>query len=109
MGLRYPADQIQALLQGVRNMRESSTYQAILAEGRTEGFEKGHEEGREAGREEEARALLLRLGRKRFGPPGRRVSSAIRRTTDLQRIEQLTERLLEVESWDELLNGGTGR
>jgi predicted transposase YdaD len=97
MGLRYSADQVQALLQGVRNMKESSTYQAILAEGRTEGFGEG--------REEEARTLLLRLGRKRFGPPGRRISAAIKGITDVQRIEQLTERLLDVKSWDELLDG----
>ncbi len=80
-------------------MKESSTYQAILAEGRTEGLEEG--------REEEARTLLLRLGRKRLGQPSRRISSAIKSMTDLQRIEQLTERLLDVKTWDELLNGGT--
>ena len=84
-------------------MKESATYQAILAEGRTEGLR----EGREEGREEEARTLLLRLGRKHLGPPSRRISSAIKSMTELQRIEQLTERLLDVKSWDELLNGGT--
>ncbi len=80
-------------------MKESSTYQAILAEGRTAGLVEG--------REEEARTLLLRLGRKHLGRPGRRISSAIKSITDVQRIEQLTERLLDVKSWDELLDGGT--
>jgi predicted transposase YdaD len=83
-------------------MRESSTYQAIVAEGRREGFEVGREEGRE----KEARTLLLRLGRKRLGPPSRRINSAIKGMTDLQRIEQLTERVLDGTSWDALLDGG---
>ena len=87
MGLRYSPGAARQLLQGVRVMRESSTYQAILDEGRLE----------------EAQAIVLRQGRKRFGPPDARTSAAIESITDLERIEQLSERLLDVSSWDELL------
>jgi predicted transposase YdaD len=94
LGLRYPAEFAHALLKGVRNMKESTTYQAIL--------EEGHAKGVEEGSLEEARELLLRLGRKRFGAPDRRVSSAIQRL-DVKKLEQLVDRLLDASSWTELL------
>lgn len=96
MGLRYPEETVADLLRGVRAMHESSTYQAILAEGRAEG------------RATEAREVLLRLGTKRFGPPDRRTRAALRRLTGLRRLEQLTDRLLDVESWDALLEEPSG-
>jgi hypothetical protein len=37
MGLRYPTELITRLLEGVQTMKESTTYQAILQEGRIEG------------------------------------------------------------------------
>jgi hypothetical protein len=88
LGLRYEAAFGREVLKGVRKMRESTTYQDIL---------------REEGREEEARSLILRLGRKRFGEPPAAVESGIRAVTDLARLESLADRLLEVESWDDLL------
>jgi Domain of unknown function (DUF4351) len=72
-------------------MRESSTYQAVLAEGRAEG------------RAEGARRVVLRLGTKRFGPPDRQTRAALDTITDVDRIEQLSERVLEVSSWTEIL------
>ncbi|MBA2449598.1 MAG: hypothetical protein H0V51_16380 [Chloroflexi bacterium] len=103
MGLRYPDDMIGELLRGVRAMRESSTYQAILAEGRAEGEAAGRAEGEAAGRAAEARAILLRLGRERFGPPDARTRTALDQIDDLDRLEPLTVRLLKVGSWDDLL------
>lgn len=72
-------------------MRESSTYQVILAEGRVEG------------RIEEARDMLLRLGRKRLGQPDERVQATIQAITSRERLEELSERLLDVTTWQELL------
>jgi predicted transposase YdaD len=95
MGLRYPENVTEQLLQGVRDMKESVTYQAILAEGRAEGLAQG--------RAAEARAILLRIGGKRFGPPSAQTRAAIEGVTSVERLELLTERLLDVESWDELL------
>jgi hypothetical protein len=68
-------------------MRESSTYQYILDEGRVE----------------EAQKILLRLGRKKFGPPGEVVQSALSAITDLDRLERMTDQLLVVNTWQELL------
>ena len=88
-------------------MKESSTYQAILREGMAEGMARGRTEGRVEGRTEgsveEARKLLLLLGAKRWGAPDARSRAAIEAITDLARLEQLTERLLDVSGWDELL------
>lgn len=76
-------------------MRDSTAYQIILDEGRAEGEIRG--------RTEEARRLLLRLGRKRLGNPETTVEAAIRAITDLDRLELLAERLDEVAGWQELL------
>jgi predicted transposase YdaD len=100
MGLRYPRSFIQQLLRGVRNMKESTTYQAILQE----GIELGIAKGKETGVAEEAKRVLLRLGTKRFGPPGPKATAAIESLSDVKRLEQLTDRLLDVASWDELLS-----
>ncbi len=91
MGLRYPDEVTRELLRGVRNMRESTTYQAILEEGRAEG------------RADEARRIVLRQGRLKFGPPDRRARAALERITDVEQLEQLTDRVLAATSWEELL------
>jgi predicted transposase YdaD len=101
MGLRYSPALATQLLQGVRAMKESATYQAIIQEGR----EVGREEGREEGRVEEARAILLRQGTKRFGPPAPQAQAALEAITAIDRLELMSERLLDVESWAELLAG----
>jgi predicted transposase YdaD len=109
MGLRYPRELTATLLRGVRAMKESVTYQAILEEGREVGLELGREIGREEGREEgrvqEARALLLRLGERRFGPPSAEVQAAVAAVATVERLEALSEQLLDAESWEELLAG----
>ena len=45
MGLRFSGAVAFRLLEGVQNMRESTTYQAILREGRIEGRNEGLIEG----------------------------------------------------------------
>ena len=73
-------------------MEESTFYQAIL------------EEGRAKGAVQEAKKLLLRQGSLRFGTaPDAATLAAVEAITDLDRLEQLGERLLEVSSWPEFL------
>lgn len=76
-------------------MRESTAYQAILDEGRAEGLSKG--------RIEEARRLLLKLGRKKLGEADATVEAAVRTINDVDRLEQLIERVEEVAAWHDLL------
>ncbi len=84
MGLRYSEDVALQLLEGVRNMQESTTYQAILREGRNEGLIEGHVN--------EARRLLLLLGEDRFGPPAEATRTAIEAIRDLERLERMIRR-----------------
>ena len=72
-------------------MKESTTYQAILEEGRAEGRAEG-----------ERRGLLL-LGSQRLGPPDATTRSALNAIDSVERLERMLERLLKVESWEELL------
>ncbi|HLK59698.1 MAG TPA: DUF4351 domain-containing protein [Chthonomonadaceae bacterium] len=72
-------------------MKESDTYMAILEEGEAKGEIKGE------------RNLLLLLGRKRLGEPDAAMLAALEAITSPKRLEQLGERLLDVESWAELL------
>jgi predicted transposase YdaD len=91
LGLNHPPDLVDILLRGVQGMKESSTYQQIVAEGRAEG------------RAEEARRFLKTLGQDKFGPPDEQAQEAIDAIEDIERLEDLGRRLLRVESWQELL------
>jgi predicted transposase YdaD len=94
MGLRYEGPFIEQLLQGVRAMKESTTYQSIMQEGRVE----------------EARRILLRVGQDRFGdPPGPEQQSALDAITDAARLEELVVRAGHVASWSELLTAPAPR
>lgn len=62
-------------------------------------------EGRDEGRVEEARESVLGLGRKRFGPPSAEVEAAIQAVSDLARLHELRDRLLDVADWRDLLTG----
>jgi predicted transposase YdaD len=99
LGLRYSRELARHLLRGVRSMKESVTYQAILEEGEAKGEAKGKVEGALA----EARKFVLRQGRVRFGPPDTRVMAAVEGIADVERLEELGERLLSAASWQELL------
>jgi hypothetical protein len=76
-------------------MKESSTYQAILEEGRVEG--------RTEGAIAEARKMLRLLGEDAFGPPDARTAASIEQLDDLPRLEELLVRLRTAGSWQELL------
>lgn len=91
MGLRYDRAFNQKLLQGVMQMRESVTYQAIVEE----GFDKGSLV--------EARKIIRRVGERRFGAALPAVVAALDSVGSLERLERMVDRLWEVETWEELL------
>ena len=100
LGLRYERPLIEQLLRGVRGMKESVTYQAIVEE----GVVKGREEGVIMGRLEGARRILVLLGEELFGtPPDSDTRSRIEAINGLEQLEQLTRRAPRVCSWEELL------
>ena len=52
-GLRFPWELIKQCFGGITAMRESSTIQAFIEEGRRKGLQEGLEEGRAGGGEED--------------------------------------------------------
>jgi hypothetical protein len=92
MGLRYDRALVEQLLQGVRGVKESVTYQVVV------------EEGVVKGRLEEARRILVLLGEQQFGTPASpRARANVKAINSLEQLEQLTRRALRVHSWEELL------
>jgi predicted transposase YdaD len=91
MGLRYEEETTDLLLRGFYDMKESVTYQAIMAKGIAQGLA------------EEARRILLVQGEDRFGAPDAATRAALEAITDVAQLEQLARRLLHVSSWPELL------
>ena len=99
MGLKFDSVMVDRLLKGVMGMRESSTYQAILEEGREQGEVRGEIKGEIKG----VKATILRIGGRRYGEPSFEVQARIQEINDLETLTVLTDRLDLVESWSELL------
>lgn len=99
-GLRYSSALAAQLFRGVMSMKESSTYQAILEEGRQEGRQEGRTEGAVA----EAKKVLRLQGDAAFGPPDARTIAAIERVNHLRDLEDLLQRVRAARSWQELFN-----
>jgi predicted transposase YdaD len=95
LGLRFPDAVTAVLLQGVMGMKESTTYQAIVAEGLAEGLAKGRVEG--------ARRLLAVLGGEHLGEIDSHTRSALEEIDDLDRLERMAKGLLKAKSWQDLL------
>jgi hypothetical protein len=68
-------------------MKDSVTYQAIVEEGMVKARQND----------------ILRLGRRKLGPPSPASEQALNDMTDPDRLARLLDRLFDVSSWDELL------
>ena len=100
LGLHHEPDMVDVLLRGVLSiMKDSSTYQAIVEEGRQEGWQKGRVEGAI----EALRKVLLHLGTEQFGVPSGRTQKTLAKITDADLLEALIARLRTAESWHALL------
>ena len=103
LGLRHSPALAAELFRGVLSMRDSSTYQAILAEGLAEGQTKGRTEGERLGAVAEAKKVLRLQGDAAFGVPDARTAGRIERIKDLPRLEAMLTRIRSAASWQELL------
>jgi hypothetical protein len=75
-------------------VKESTTYQAIVKEGRLQ----------------EVREDIRRLGERKFKTPlPTPVRTTLEGIQDLQPLQQILERVLDAGSWDELLAAPTGQ
>jgi len=105
MGLRYSEALTSHLLEGVLNMQDSTTYQAILREGRKQGMIMARNEALIEGRIFEAQRLLLLVGEIRFGTPDEKTRSAFEADRDLDHLERMYVRILDtnLHDWEGLL------
>ncbi len=84
-GLRYNDAEIERAFLRARGMKESSTYQAIMREGREAGLKIGRQEGQLAA----ARGALLGVLRTRFGTVPPAVQQRIEAATDAAALQAL--------------------
>jgi hypothetical protein len=83
------------LLREVAGMKESFIYKAIVAQGRAEGAL------------QEGQKILLLVGSKAFGLANKATRAAVRAIGDVQKLEELVQRVFDVGSWQELLGRPT--
>jgi predicted transposase YdaD len=95
LGLRFSAPIIESIRAGAFAMKESVTYQMIVEEGRQEGRQQGQLQG--------IHKTLFIQGKVRFGKATPSVEAQLQQIVDLGRLERMSEQLLQVNSWEELL------
>ncbi|HLK57664.1 MAG TPA: hypothetical protein VKU00_13950 [Chthonomonadaceae bacterium] len=71
--------------------RDTGKLDAWIAEAQAEGEARG------------IRKTLMRLGRKRFGEPSAEVLQALEAVSSVETLQQMTDRLLGAENWEDLI------
>jgi hypothetical protein len=87
-GLRFRPNVCKQLFAGVIDMHESETYQAVMDEGQ----------------EKHAKAVILSLGKAKFGVPDPATMTRIEGANDLQWLDRVIARVLKATSWEDLLD-----
>ncbi len=82
------------------SMIEESSFVRIWLD---RGEEKGKAEGKAEGKIEEARAIILRLGRKRFGEPDAETLEKLESIQQIERLEEISDRLITATNWIEAI------
>jgi hypothetical protein len=103
MGLRYPAEQVNALLE------HRLPYICSLKECRgtlSEGYYEGLAQGQERGALQATREWALTLGQRRLGPAPEGLASALEAIRALDRLEQIAARALTANDWPSVLAPG---
>jgi hypothetical protein len=87
-GLRIKRNQAKQVFAGVRNMRESDTFLAIIDEGR----------------EIQARRDIRGLAKQILGEPDEQTVTLLEGITDIERLERIHDRIVKASSWQDLLD-----
>jgi flagellar biosynthesis/type III secretory pathway protein FliH len=74
-----------------------------MERGMERGLERGREQGLERGRAESLHAVIRRHGHRRFGEPSPEAQAALEAIMDSRRLLELSDRVWDVASWEELL------
>jgi hypothetical protein len=100
MGLRYPAEQVNALLaHKLPYLRQTAVWRDIASAGYQAGCSQGYPEGAV----QVSRRWILHLGGQRLGPPPTEIATALEAVTNLERLEQLAARVLKEADWQTTL------
>jgi hypothetical protein len=86
-GLRVKRDVARQVFRGVRAMRDSDTYLAIIEEGK----------------EIQAKRNILLAGEERLGPADDSVKARLNAVADLSRLARMIRRAAKATAWDEVL------
>jgi hypothetical protein len=86
-GLRLSPSAIACLFQGVGFMQDILRHSSVTELAKILG----------------AREMLLRLGRRLFGPPAPEITTALEKVFELERLERMAEAIPDVKTWEELL------
>jgi hypothetical protein len=90
LGLRYDREMIDLMMEKIMSnidWTESVGYQMILEEGAIKAL----------------RETILRMGKKKFGKPSAKTVREVKAIADESRLTELSERILDVDSWKKLL------
>lgn len=101
-GLRYNANECALAFARVNQMRESSTYQMILEEGRQKGIEIGEKKGIQEGQLQTLQGMLREILEDRFTKLPKKLQKRIEETTDLTLLRSLVRQAASVISIQEL-------
>jgi hypothetical protein len=100
MGLRYPAEQVNALLSArMPYILDRPECRGTMSEGFYAGCTRGEQEGTV----EATRGWVRALGSRRLGEPTPRVAEALAAIDSRERLEQLASGVLKESSWQEVL------
>jgi len=102
LGLRYNDNEICDAFLGVQGMKESTTYQMILEEGRVEGFENGRQEGRQEGRLAARRETLIAVLEERFPELPAELRARIEQVQDVSELLSAVRRAARIARIEEL-------
>ncbi len=84
----------------LKYQRDLSCY---LRDAREEGREQGRQEQVMIGRVSQALMIILRVATKRLGEPPADVVAELNAITSMDRLDELTDRVLDCSTWDALL------
>jgi hypothetical protein len=106
IGMRVPRSTLKTFQEAMSmvDLRDSSTYQLILEEGLAEGLAKGEAQGLAKGEADGIRTTLLQIGSRRLGLPSAAVKESLNAVGDIARLRRMSDRLLDVTTWQELLS-----
>ena len=103
MGLKLSSAVTDTLMKGVFGMENSTTYQAIIAEGELRGEARGEAKGEARGEATALQGSILRIGTKFIGKPDLGVQRKIKSVFSPQILAGIEEVALEAKSWEEIV------